>query len=380
MDERTRHCTNVDQVRFPAHKAGALPWAGASVILCRVWKVVRAAVGLGLASCALLGAGVPDVDAAEVHGPLAIRNQSPIQLLFFQFVPERAVPLGHKEVLLRVDISETNTLTADTGRDGLSGRLDLEMTYANVQARIGLDKDWEVGIDVPIIAMHGAFMDSFIDWFERFINYERAIRAEEREQGTENQFTYRVSRNGETILQGVDGRVGVGDIAFQVKWAPPPLRETDSTPAVAMRLALKVPTGDADAAFGSGRPDIAFGLALEKTLARWTLHGNLNMTVPIGSRFDGLDIQPIYSGLLGFEYRFVPALAVVGQLSANSAPFLDTGLDFFDDWSDWAALGLSWAPSPAWRVQGGIMENLFTSADAGADFGFFLSASYRFAL
>jgi hypothetical protein len=26
------------------------------------------------------------------------------------------------------------------------------------------------------------------------------------------------------------------------------------------------------------------------------------------------------------------------------------------------------------------MENLFTSADAGADFGFFLSASYRFSL
>ncbi len=350
------------------------------MVLCRVWKVVRAAAGLGLASCALLGAGVLDVGAAEVHGPLAIRNQSPIQVLFFQFVPERAVPLGHKEVLLRVDISETNTLTADTGRDSLSGRLDLEMTYANVQARIGLDKDWEVGVDVPIIAMHGPFMDSFIDWFERLINYERTIRAEEREQGTGNQFTYRVSRNGETILQGVDGRVGVGDMAFQVKWAPPPLRETASSPAVAMRLALKVPTGDADAAFGSGRPDIAVGLALEKTFARWTLHGNLNMTVPIGSRFDGLDIQPIYSGLLGFEYRFVPALAVVGQLSANSAPFLDTGLAFFDDWSDWAALGLSWAPSRAWRVQGGIMENLFTSADAGADFGFFLSASCRFAL
>ncbi|MFQ5931215.1 MAG: DUF3187 family protein [Nitrospiraceae bacterium] len=350
------------------------------MILLRVGKVVRAAVGLGLASCALLGAGVLDVGAEETHGPLAIRNQSPIQLLFFQFVPERAVALGHKEVRLRVDIAETNTLTADVGRDGLSGRLDLEMTYANVQARIGLGKDWEVGVDVPIIAMHGGFMDSFIDSFERLIHYERAIRAEERRQGTENQFTYRVSRNGETILQGVEGRVGVGDVAFQVKWAPPPFHETASTPAVALRLALKVPTGDADAAFGSGRPDIAFGLALEKTLARWTLYGNLNVTVPIGNRFDRLDVHPIYSGLLAIEYRFVPALALVGQLSANSAPFGHTGLDFFDDWTDWAALGLSWAPSPAWRLQGGIMENLFTSADAGADFGFFLSASYRFAL
>lgn len=350
------------------------------MILLRVGKVARGAVGLGLAACTLVGAGVLDAGAEELHGPLAIRNQSPIQLLFFQFTPERAMPLPHKEVRVGVTVTETNTLTADDGRDGLTGRLDLEMTYANVQARIGLGTDWEMGVDLPIIAMHGPFMDGFIDWFERLINYERTLRAEEREQGTENQFTYLVSRNADTILQGADNRVGVGDVAFQVKWAPPPFRETASTPAVALRFAVKAPTGDADAAFGSGRPDIGFGLALEKTLERWSLYANLNLTVPIGSRFDGLDVYPIFSGLLGVEYRFVPQLALVGQLSANSAPFRDTGLDFFDDWTDWAALGLSWAPSPAWRLQAGIMENLFTSADAGADFGFFLAASYRFAL
>lgn len=356
------------------------PLTGASASLLRVGKVARATVGLGLAACTLLGAGVLDAGAEELHGPLAIRNQSPVQLLFFQFTPERAMPLPHKEVRVGVTVTETNTLTADDGRGGLTGRLDLEMTYTNVQARIGLGTDWEVGVDLPIIAMHGPFMDGFIDWFERLIDYERTLRAEEREQGTENQFTYRVSRNAETILQGADGRVGVGDVAFQVKWAPPPLQETASTPGVALRFAVKAPTGDADAAFGSGRPDIGFGLALEKTLERWSLYGNLNLTVPIGSRFDGLDVYPIFSGLLGVEYRFVPQLALVGQLSANSPPFRDTGLDFFDDWTDWAALGLSWAPSPAWRLQAGIMENLFTSADAGADFGFFVAASYRFAL
>lgn len=347
----------------------------------RVADVARATAVLSFACGAfLLGPGLLDVEAEDLHGPLAIRNQSPVQLLFFQFVPERAVPLGHRQARVRVDISETNTLTADEGRDGLTGRLDLEMTYTNVQARIGLGEDWEAGIDLPIIIMHGEFMDGFIDWFERLIDYERTLRAEERQQGMENEFTYLVSRNGETILQGAENRLGIGDVAFQVKWAPPPFRETASTPAVALRFAVKAPTGDAGAAFGSGRPDIAFGLAAEKTLKRWTLYGNLNVTVPMGNRFDGLDVQPIFSGLLGFEYRFVPELALVGQLSASSAPFRDTGLAFFDDWTDWPALGLSWAPSPTWRLQAGIMENLFTSADAGADFGFFLAASHRFSL
>lgn len=318
--------------------------------------------------------------ADEVHGPLAIRNQSPIQLLFFQFVPERAVPLEHEQVLLRLDIAETNTLTQDIGREGLSGRLDLEMTYVNFQARIGLAPNWEVGMDVPIIYMHGQFMDGFIDWFEQLVDLERGIRAEERTQDMRNEVTYDVSRNGERILNGGEGRVGLGDVALQLKWAPPALHERASTPAVALRFAFKLPSGDAQAGFGSGGPDIGFGLALEKTLKRWSLYSNLNVTIPIDDDFGDLDVRPIFSGVLGFEYRFNPSLALIGQLSASSPAFRDTDLDFFDGWTDWPALGLSWAPSPAWRLQLGIMENLFTSADAGADFGFFLSASYRFSV
>jgi len=342
--------------------------------------LIRWALAAGVASWTFLVP--PAAGVEEIHGPLAIRNQSAIQLLFFQFVPERAVPLGHRQVSLRLDVTETNTLTAEVGREGLQGRLDLEMTHANLQARIGLGEEWELGIDLPIIATHGGFMDGFIDWFERLIDYERPVRAEERRRDMENEFTYRVTRNGETVLEGVEGRVGVGDLAIQAKWAPSQLRETASTPTVALRLAFKVPSGDPDAALGSGRPDIALGLALEKTLGRWSLYGNLNGTIPIGDRFDDphMNAQPIFSGMLGVEYRFTPRLAIVGQITGNSPPFRRTGLDFFDDWSDWPALGLSWAPTPAWRLQFGITENLFTLADAGADFGFFLSASYRFSL
>jgi len=116
-------------------------------------------------------------------------------------------------------------------------------------------------------------------------------------------------------------------------------------------MALKLPTGDPDAALGSGRPDLAFGAALEKTLGRWSLYANLNVTVPIGDRFSGphLTVHPIFSGLLGVEYRLTPTLALVGHVSANSPPFRNTRMDFFDDWTDWCVLGLSWAPTPRWR-------------------------------
>jgi hypothetical protein len=57
-------------------------------------------------------------------------------------------------------------------------------------------------------------------------------------------------------------------------------------------MALKLPTGDPDVALGSGRPDLAFGAALEKTLGRWSLYANLNVTVPIGDRFSGPHLTP----------------------------------------------------------------------------------------
>jgi hypothetical protein len=97
------------------------------LIRLRVGKCIHGVIGVGLVAWSLVVSGGADVWAEEIHGPLALRNQSPIQLLFFQFVPERAMPLDYNQVLLRLDIAETNTLTAGTGRGGRTRPPDNEM-------------------------------------------------------------------------------------------------------------------------------------------------------------------------------------------------------------------------------------------------------------
>src|SRR3989304_2609859 len=97
--------------------------------------LIRWALAAGVASWMFLVP--PAAGVEEIHGPLAIRNQSAIQLLFFQFVPERAVPLGHRQVSLRLDVTETNTLPAGGGAGGGAGRLDLGRKHANLPARVG---------------------------------------------------------------------------------------------------------------------------------------------------------------------------------------------------------------------------------------------------
>jgi hypothetical protein len=55
------------------------------------------------------------------------------------------------------------------------------------------------------------------------------------------------------------------------------LAERSYLPAIALRVALKLPTGDQSRAFGTGVWDTGLGVALQKTLfQRMVLYQNLN--------------------------------------------------------------------------------------------------------
>ena len=68
-------------------------------------------------------------------GPFPVRSLSPIQLLYFQFTPERAVPLPRGMWNVRFDLVEANILGRDEhGDDALL--FDLELTRANLASAI----------------------------------------------------------------------------------------------------------------------------------------------------------------------------------------------------------------------------------------------------
>jgi len=182
---------------------------------------------------------------AVVGGPFPIRSLSPIQLLYFQFTPERAITLPRGMWNVRFDLVEANILARDQNGDD-SLLFDFELTRANLALQYGLFDHLAVGLEIPLLYTWKGFLDGPIKWFEDVTGFKRTIRFER----PQYLFDYILHKDGRTALKGTSGTIGIGDIGLSAKAL---LREEGQlAPAIAGRFALKLPTGDEDRALGSG--------------------------------------------------------------------------------------------------------------------------------
>jgi hypothetical protein len=315
-----------------------------------------------------------EVSSAEEisGGPFPVRSLSPIHLLFWQFPPERARPLPQGAWNVRFDVVEANMLARD--RRGNDFYLfDFELTRANLALQYGVSKRLAIGLDVPLLYTWTGFLDGLIKGFEEFTGFERLIRFEL----PQHRFTYSLEKDGRVALQGGSGATGIGDLAFSTKVLL--YEEQPWLPAVAGRLAVKLPTGDDDRALGGGAADIGIGIALEKTLGAVRLYFNTGLTIPTGNPFSGTGIQaiPMLSSFLTGEYRLTERLSLLLQLNGVTPPIRNSGLDI-DNASFEMLFGVSWALPwypVVWQV--GFMEDL-NNTNRTADFALFTSWSLFF--
>ena len=148
-------------------------------------------------------------------------------------------------------------------------------------------------------------------------------------------------------------------------------------PALSIRTAIKLPTGDEGQFFGSGSPDFGFGLAAEKGFGgRWVIYGNLNGVIPTG-RIAGLALQPTISGLLAVEYLWSENLSITAQFDYYSTPFHGVGTRVLDQGVTESVAGFSYRflPSFLWQVYG--VENLDFITGSAADFTLSTLLTYR---
>src|SRR5918996_2027327 len=83
-------------------------------------------------------------------GPFPVRSLSPVQLLYFQFTPERAAPLPHRTWSVRFDLVEANYLARDEHRDDFF-LFDYELTRANLALQYGVLDNLTVGLEIPLL-------------------------------------------------------------------------------------------------------------------------------------------------------------------------------------------------------------------------------------
>jgi hypothetical protein len=303
-------------------------------------------------------------------GPFRVRSLSPIQLLFFQFTPARAVPPPRGAWDLHLDIVEANVLARDRHNDD-AFLFDFELTRTNVALEYGLFDRLAIELEVPLLYTWKGFLDDPIKGFEDVTGFQRTIRFNR----PQRLFSYRLQKNGQLVLHGRSGAVGLGDIAVGTKYLLRP--EGRWAPALAARAALKLPTGDDDRALGSGEVDVGLGLAVEKTFGPARLYFNGGVTIPTGDPFagSGIDTLPMLSGFLTGEYQLTRHVSLAVQLNGVSPPVRNTGLDIGKA-SFEILVGVTLAvPGSPLVWQAGLMEDL-NDTNRTADVALFMSWNF----
>lgn len=329
-----------------------------------MYRVVLA--GLSIASALSATAAL-----AEGFGPFPVRNFQPLQQLVLSMPGDRAAVLKQGTFDVRLELAETASVYREVS-DQANATMKFETLRSGLFLRYGATEKFEVAVEIPVLHRYRGFMEGLITATERATTGLAPARNALGKTG----YLFNLSRGGQTLISGRQGDVGLGDSSLMGKYQL--LTESSTTPALSIRAALKLPTGDEGQVFGSGSPDVGFGLAAEKTLGgRWIVYGNLNGVVPTG-RIAGMPLQPTISGLVAVEYLWSENLSFTAQFDYYSTPFHGVGLRVVDKGVTESVVGFSYrlTKSLLWQVYG--VENLDFITGSAADFTLSTVFTYRF--
>lgn len=319
----------------------------------------------------LAGLAGPQPGWAEGFGPFPVRNFQPLHQLVLGMPGDRASVLKPGALDLRVELANTANIFSDSTPQA-SVAMKFESIRSGLFLRYGVTEKLEMAVEIPVLNRYRGIMDGMITAVERATTGlapdRRAL------QGTG--YAYQVTSGGRTVINAREGVVGLGDASVMGKYQV--LAEADWLPAISVRAALKLPTGDEPHLLGSGSPDYGFGLALEKHVSKdWILYANLNGVIPTG-RIAGYGLQPVVTGIFAVEYLWSENFSLVGHFDYYSSPLYGTGTNVFDKGVTEGVLGFSYRlrPQLLWQVY--AVENLDFIVGSAADFTLSTVVTFRF--
>jgi len=158
------------------------------------------------------------------------------------------------------------------------------------------------------------------------------------------------------------------------------LAEDRLMPGVSIRGAFKIPTGDFDQAFGSGKPDIGFGLAMEKQISgNVALYINQNVVVP-DRHLENTDLtlNPIETTAIALEFRWTSQFSIEGQFDYYTSPFHETGSHTLNLGTAEAVFGFNYQTKSRILWQLYMIENFENPVGSAADFSIGTNIISRF--
>ena len=313
----------------------------------------------------------PTLVRAEGFGPFPVRNFQPFHQLVLSLPGDRAAVVKPGTVDVRLELAETASVYNENSPQ-TNVNVKFETLRSGLFLRYGAMDRLELGLEVPMLYRYQGFMDGAITATERATTGLNPAR----DAFKNNNFLFHTTRNGQTMMNGGPGAMGLGDTTLMSKYQL--LMEGAAMPAVSLRGAVKLPAGDQSAFLGSGSPDFGLGLAVEKLVAgRWILYANVTGVVPTGT-IAGLGLRPTVSGIFAVEYLWSENLSVTAHVNYYSSPFHGTGAKAFDQGVTESVLGFSYRVAPRFLWQVYAVENLDFIRGSAADFTVSTVFTYRF--
>ncbi|MEW6744036.1 MAG: DUF3187 family protein [Planctomycetota bacterium] len=293
-------------------------------------------------------------EEGERRGPLSARVENPFFLIFLDLPPSGGRLLEPGRSVLAVTSSY-----ASLWRRGEEGNvrvnLDGELSHTTVCLRHGAAETLELFASLPLLYATGGFLDGYIEAYHDALGLPEGSR----EDAEEDQFSMVIEGAGSTAYELEEDRIGLGDIPLG--FSVPFRKEGPSEPAIALRGAIEVPTGDAERGFGNGGLDAGLGLAVEKGFGPWVLYGNLGLVdnhEPRAFRDAGLRTGTSLSALLAVERLLGASWSAVGQLQMRTSPVPGTEVNGAEDTAWILVVGAIADLSAHTRLELGLTEDL----------------------
>jgi len=307
-------------------------------------------------------------------GPSPARNFQPIQFIFLHFPFERAATVGDGVLGFNVESAEANVIATSQGV--VESTLKFETNRTVFGLRYGLAPHWEVGLDVPFISRFGGALDPFIDEVEYI--FDAGNR--ERDIYPNNSFgDFTVKKGDVTLFDGEKTTFALGDLWTSLKYDFAPL--PDWPLLVAVRAAIKAPSGRESNVTGSGSPDFGLGLAADyRVFSRLMTYLNMNVVFPVGPITPAqLSLHPIFSQSFAAELALTKHLSALLHQAVYTSPMHGNHTRLLDGEPVEIGLGLNCAWSEALLFQFLAIDNV-SPVEPAADFTVMLSMKTRIEL
>jgi len=288
--------------------------------------------------------------AENPSGPLYQGNRYPLMFMIMTPVPHGPdIPEGRFLIRLRTDYTSVHI---DKQSDDYEILTDMEIGVVTPECEMKIGEKLALGFSIPLISYNGGFLDGPLEDYHElgnFPEYGRSLRPK-------NEFACVVKKDGETWFEADQHGLHPGDSRVDLKYA---LADTGWFKG-ALLASLKIPTGDEDKGFGSGKVDYGFSLLTRLTRGKMALYLNPGVIFPTDPETAEADIsyKTMATLFAGLEYIHSPSWSFAAQLNTFTSPLNGTGIDTLDNPSVELAIGFTRSWGRNTRVSFAFCEDL----------------------